>query len=67
MKQLVLLLLVVAFIVGCGGLVDTPSERTRRLDNMVEYDSRRIVDDCDYFWLVDRPSYLSYWNLREAD
>lgn len=67
MKQLILLLLIAAFIAGCSGLMDTPAERDRRIRNIVAYDSHRIVDDLDHFWLADRPSYLSYWSLREAD
>jgi len=68
MKTLILLAVLAAVVVvGCSGLVDTPSQRHRRIMNSIEYDSHRIVDDWDHFWLADRPSYLSYWNIREAD
>ena len=68
MKQLAILLVlcVVFVVIGCG-MVDTPAERERRYKNIGDYQARMGVDDWDHFWLVDRPSYLSYWHLREAD
>jgi len=68
MKQLVLViaLCVAAFIMGCG-MVDTYPERVRRMSNSSEYHARMIVDDSDVFWMADRPTYLSYWHLRDAD
>jgi hypothetical protein len=68
MKRLfvVLALLAATFMAGCG-LVHTYEERKRRFRNINELQSRMIVDDFDYFWLVDRPTYLSYWYVREAD
>ena len=68
MKRLCLLLVlcVAVFAIGCG-VVDTYAERERRYDHMIDHAAREMVDDWDLFWLADRPLYLSYWHLREAD
>jgi uncharacterized protein YceK len=68
MKRLVVLLvlLAAACLAGCG-LVDTYEQRKRRYRTITKYHARMIVDDWDYFWLAERPSYLTYWHLRGAD
>jgi hypothetical protein len=68
MKRLIALLLLCigAFVAGCG-MVDTYQQRETRICNIIDYDMRMAVDDSDMIWLVDRPSYLSYWHLREAN
>ena len=70
MKRLLILLalLVATFVSGCGpGMVHSASERKRRHRNIAELEARQINDDWDAFWMVDRPSRLTYWHLREAD
>lgn len=80
MRKLLILVVILggAFLAGCGedriacispgsGLVDTPQQRARRHCNINDLQLRMAVDDCDYLWLRDRPSYLTYWYLREAD
>ena len=68
MKRLFVLLILLAavFLAGCG-LVHTYEERERRHKNITELQLRMAVDDCDYFWLTDRPTYMTYWYVREAD
>jgi len=68
-RLLILLALVVAtFMSGCGpGLVDSGSERSRRIRNVMALEARQINDDWDSFWMVDKPSRMSYWHLREAN
>ncbi len=65
MKRLLVLLVVLAgaCLAGCG-LVDSQQERKRRYKTIVQLQSRMIVDDWDYFWLADKPSYLSPWQVR---
>jgi hypothetical protein len=64
MKRLVFaLLLLVGIMSGCG-LVSTYPERERRYAAITNMNLREAVDDWDTFWLYDRPSYLTYWNLR---
>ncbi len=66
-RMIVLLVLCVAgFVAGCG-MVDSYQDRERRIFNIIDYNARMMVDDNDTIWLADRPSYLSYWHLREAD
>ena len=63
MRLLVAFLLLVGVLSGCG-LVSTYQERERRYRTITDYNLREAVDDWDTFWLADRPSYLTYWNLR---
>ncbi|KPK84440.1 MAG: hypothetical protein AMJ81_05545 [Phycisphaerae bacterium SM23_33] len=64
--MVLLILLAAAFLAGCG-MVDSYGEREQRYKNITDMQLRMAVDDWDYFWLAERPSYLSYWYLREAD
>jgi len=63
-RMLVLLALLVGMMMGCSGMVSTHKEQARRYRTIVNIDMRQIVDDWDYFWLADRPMYLSYWYYR---
>jgi hypothetical protein len=68
MKQaLVLLLVCLAMLLVACGQVDTYDQRMRRWRNEADWSLRGAVDDFDLLWLADRPTYLSYWHLREAD
>jgi hypothetical protein len=62
-RFLVAFLLLVGVLSGCG-LVSTYQEREQRYRAITNYNLREAVDDWDFFWLADRPSYLTYWNLR---
>jgi uncharacterized protein YceK len=62
-RFLVLAVLLASVMSGCG-LVSSYQDRERRYAAITNYNLREIVDDWDYFWLYDRPSYLTYWNLR---
>jgi uncharacterized protein YceK len=64
MKRLIVLVaLLGAFLAGCG-LVHSHEERKRRYKSITQLQARMIMDDWDYFWLAERPSYLTYWYLR---
>ncbi len=79
MKRFFLLVVLFVMVVSVGcreravpfgfgdGQVDTHAQRARRYANITEYEARGLVDDIDTFWLADRPTYMSYWHLREAD
>ena len=56
-------LLLVGVLSGCGWY-STSQERQRRYSETTNLNLRESVDDWDYFWLADRPSYLTYWNVR---
>ena len=68
MKRLLALLILTAatFLAGCG-VTYTYRERERRFRHTNDIQARMLIDDFDSFWLYDRPSYLSYWYVREAD
>jgi hypothetical protein len=67
MRRLLMLLVVCAasYLTGCGcpSTVQTADERNRRIDEMVKLQSRQIVDDWDYFWLCDKSTRLSQWDV----
>lgn len=65
MKKLLLALIIAgSFFSGCATLVETPKERDRRILTGWNLDLRMAVEDWDYFWLVDRNSYLTQWHPR---
>ena len=67
MKRLLMLLalLVGSFLAGCGpGLVDTSAEREHRIRTNMSLEARQLNDDWDMFWMVDKPSRMTYWHLR---
>ena len=68
MRSLLVFLILLAAVVlsGCG-VVHTYAERERRFRTTTELQARMIVDDFDSIWLYDRPSYLTYWYVREAE
>jgi len=63
---LLLVLLVSSCLAGCG-LVHTRQERHRRFKTISALQARMIVDDWDYFWMVDRPSYLTQWHISATE
>ena len=69
MKRLwfILVLALGAFLFGCHGVIDTYAQRQRRIRNESDYLARQFVDDCDLFWLADRPMQLTEWHIRDAD
>ena len=66
MRKLLALVILLAgtFLAGCGLVNATYAERERRYRHITHYQARMIVDDFDYFWLAERPSYLTYWYFR---
>jgi len=78
MKSFFLLVVLCAavLLLGCqeksmyefgDGMVDTHAQRQNRYGNITVYHARMFADDFDTLWLADRPSYQSYWHLRDAD
>jgi len=68
MKNLLIfvVLLFAAGLCGCG-MVNSYPERERRYVNIVDYQARQVVDDWDYMWLMERPSYLTIWPVRRGN
>lgn len=49
---------------GCGdGMAKTRRERAEEYRHVVESDMKQLNDDLDSFWLMDRPSRLSWWRV----
>lgn len=64
MKKLFLLVvLAVSFMGGCG-VVDEANERNSRMKVGLEYQSRQLVDDMDYWLLIDRSSNMTQYHPR---
>ena len=67
MKKLCVMLLLTVCLcglfVGCGTL-DSPSERYNRYGRISRTNARQLVDDWDYFWLMDRSSRMTEWHPR---
>ncbi|OQB82965.1 MAG: hypothetical protein BWX88_03664 [Planctomycetes bacterium ADurb.Bin126] len=63
MKKLLVLLALclVTLAAGCT-LTETPMERNRRIVHMWDIQSKMMVEDIDYFLLLDRSSNLSEWH-----
>lgn len=68
MRKLAILLVLCfgAIVTGCG-MVDSYGDRERRCHHVCNYMGRQLVDDWDYFWLCDRPPYLTYWYFRDFE
>ena len=68
MKKLLLpiaLLLMAAILAGCGpGLVDTQAQRERRVRQITDLQWRMLMDDFDYFMLIEHNSYLTEYHPR---
>ena len=51
---------------GCGdGVARTRRERKETHRRVVENDMKQLTDDWDSFWLMDRPSRLSWWRVAD--
>ena len=62
---LLLVLLALVSVSGCLRTTpDTFSERNTRTSQSWVLDSRMMVDDFDYIFLIDRNSTLSQWHQR---
>jgi len=62
------LLIVLMLFLGCAttgcGLMDTPSQRHRRIIQAHNFQWRMLVDDWDNFWLCERNSRLTEYHPR---
>lgn len=60
MKRLILLALLACVIVGgCATYGETPYERDARIQHNWDLQSRQLVEDWDYIWLVDQPTMMT--------
>jgi len=79
MKKLLLLLLLVGFSLGgCTmarntmdwagppTMAESSGARHRRIGRAWNVQMRQVVEDFDYLMLIDRPTYLSPWQVRDG-
>ncbi len=66
MKKLCVIFLLLSAMVlsGCQGLVDSPADRRRRINQIVDLQLRMMMDDIDSFLLLDRTTALTRYHLR---
>jgi hypothetical protein len=67
MKRLiVLLMLCVAFLVSGCTMAESASEAHRRRMNIVDVQMHELAEDWDVLWLMDRPSELTPYHIRNG-
>ncbi len=79
MRRLLLLLLLVGFFVGgCTTarsavdwagpptMAESSGTRHRRIGRAFNIQMRQLVEDFDYLMLIDKPTYLSPWYVRDG-
>lgn len=65
MKKLLLMLVLCVILITSGcSMTDTAGERNRRILQISDLQSKMLVDDVDYFLLIDRSSRLTRWHAR---
>ena len=69
MKKLLVILILcsVMLMAGCSTsgyptLVDSAQERSFRIDQIYDFQTRMLVDDWDSIWLIEKNTMLTYWN-----
>lgn len=50
----------------CPTVTETASERHRRYERINDIQARQLIEDWDYLWLYEKPSYLSPWYIRDG-
>jgi len=58
------LLVGIGAMFGCEGVVKNFDERMNTYGQVLDMDTRQMVDDWDYFWLADRQYRLTRWYTR---
>ena len=68
MKRIAILLVLCmclgTILAGCGGVIDTSSERCRRYWEITQHQQRQLNDDIDYLLLYERNSRLTEYHAR---
>lgn len=63
-RMLIGVLVSVVVLTGCNGMVKSYEDRENSYARSLDSDMRRLADDFDALWLVDRQSRLTRWELR---
>ena len=59
---LVVIFLIAGFLVSGCTLTETAAERRRRINQITELQMKMLVEDWDYFWLVERNTRTTQWH-----
>jgi hypothetical protein len=52
----------VAVSSGCS-MAESQAQRAHRIETVVDYDARGLVEDIDYALMIDHPSRLTKWHI----
>lgn len=63
-KLLIVAIMVVGSMTASCTQTETAMEHFTRLGLTLDLDSRALVEDWDYFWLMQRSSRLAKWHSR---
>lgn len=61
---LCVLVMSVALLAGCTGMVKSSDEVVNTYKRVLDSDMRQLSDDWNYFMLMDRQYRLSRWHMR---
>ncbi len=63
-KLLVMFVLTLSVALGGCTMTETVTERHSRINQIWEIQMRQMVEDWDYLWLIDKPTYLNAHHVR---
>ncbi|MCP4710386.1 MAG: hypothetical protein GY869_17320 [Planctomycetes bacterium] len=64
---LVIILGLGILVAGCQTTTGTPQQNTQKYSRIMELNRMMIMDDIESFWLMDRPSNLSYYRVPQEN
>jgi len=54
-------------LTGCQTTAGTPQQNAQKYSRVLELNRMMIMDDIETFWLMDRPSNLSYYRVPQEN
>jgi len=70
MVRIVLLAIILGLgimLTGCQTTAGTPQQNAQKYSRILELNRMMIMDDIETFWLMDRPSNLSYYRVPQEN
>ena len=70
MVKIVLLAIILGLgimLTGCQTTTGTPQQNAQKYSRILELNRMMIMDDIETFWLMDRPSSLSYYRVPQEN
>jgi len=52
---------------GMVTMMESDRDRNQRIARFQEIECRELVEDWDYFWLIDEPSQLTPWYVPDPE